>query len=309
MEFRKDVHLGIVARLPLDPPLMNGGGCCKTVDHVRLLSRSLAGAIVVGSFTKEERSGNPGNVWWVGNDAALNSLGMPNGGSQYLKNNLKEMVDIANDAGKALVVNVAGFAPEEYALLTALALEEGADAVEINLGCPNVVKTDGSRKPIASFNLEVMEEIVTLVEQEVGGTSPIWVKVSPYSDPELLKGAATVLLRHQVVKTITAINTFPSAYGLDSKGKPVITVGFAGLSGRVLKYVGLGQIKQWHDLLQGKIGLIAVGGISTGQDIDDYQTLGADGFQITTELLKSGDLNPVAFERVAAEYLDIEKVK
>jgi dihydroorotate dehydrogenase (fumarate) len=107
------------------------------------------------------------------------------------------------------------------------------------------------------------------------------------------------------VKAVTAINTFPNAYGLNDKGKSIISVGFAGLSGRALKHIGLGQIKQWHDALQGKIGLIAVGGISTGRDIEEYRVLGADAFQMTTELLKGGDLDPRPFERIATEYLDI----
>ena len=303
MEFREGVFLGM--KRPLSPPLMNGGGCCKTVEHVKELSRSLAGAILVGSITTEERTGNPGDVWWVGNGAALNSLGMPNGGSKYLADNLWEMVAIAHGAGKALVVNVAGFNPNQYALLAGDSFERSADAVELNLGCPNVVKSDGSRKPIASFNLEVMEEIISVVQFEVGKDAPVWVKVSPYSDPELLKGAAAILLRYSVVKAVTAINTFPNAYGLSDTGRSVISVGFAGLSGKALKHIGLGQVKQWSDALQGKIGLIAVGGISTGRDVGDYQLVGADAFQMTTELLRGGDLNPQPFEKVATEYLDV----
>jgi dihydroorotate dehydrogenase len=303
MDFREDVCLGM--RRPLSPPLMNGGGCCKTLEDVRELSRSLAGAILVGSITMEKRLGNPGDVWWVGDGFALNSLGMPNGGRKYLQINLPEMATIAHGEGKVLIVNVAGFDPQEYACLTGLAIRLGADAVELNLGCPNIVKDDGSRKPIASFNLNVMEEIVSLLELEIGKYAPIWVKVSPYSDPELLKDAAAVLLRHPIVKAVTAINTFPSAYELNDAGKSVIDVGLAGMSGQALKPIGLGQVKQWNSALQGKIDLIGVGGISTGSDINKYRMLGAQAFQMTTELLKSGKLDPRPFEKVAAGYLEI----
>jgi dihydroorotate dehydrogenase (fumarate) len=303
MEFRENVCLGM--RHPLSLPLMNGGGCCKTLEDVRELSRTLAGAVLVGSITIEQRLGNPGDVWWVGDGVALNSLGMPNGGWEYLRKNLPEMAGIAHGEGKALVVNVAGFDPQEYRRLTGLAFDFGTDVVELNLGCPNVVKDDGSRKPIASFNLEVMEEIVSCVEQEVGKYTPIWVKVSPYSDPELLKGAAAVLLRHPIVKAVTAINTFPSAYESNDSGKSVIDAGLAGMSGQALKPIGLGQVKQWNRALAGKIDLIGVGGISTGSDINKYRILGAQAFQMTTELLKSGKLDPRPFEKVAAGYLEI----
>jgi dihydroorotate dehydrogenase (fumarate) len=303
MEFREDVYLG--TKIQISPPLMNGGGCCKTIEHVKELSQSLAGAVLVGSITMEERSGNTGEIFWAGEDVALNSLGMPNGGMAYLHRHLAEMVDIVHKAKKALIVNVAGFNADEYASLAREAFRLGADAVELNLGCPNVVKDDGSRKPIPSFDLKVMSDILCAVEFVVGNDAPVWVKVSPYSDPGLLKEVAAVFLHYPVVKAVTAINTFPNAYGLKGNGKPIIDVGFAGLSGPALKHIGLGQIKQWHDALRWRVNIIAAGGICTGRDIADYQALGADAFQITTELLKSGDLNAHPFERVAAEYLDI----
>ncbi|HEY6292399.1 MAG TPA: dihydroorotate dehydrogenase [Terriglobia bacterium] len=299
MEFQPDVHLGMTRAAT--PPLFNGGGCCKTVADVRELARSLAGAVLLGSITKEPRLGNAGDVWWVGDVAALNSLGMPNGGAAYLKQHLREMVAIAHGAGKALVVNVAGFQAQEYAELTALALEQGADAVEENLGCPNIVE-DGGRKPIFSFDLAAIDEIVSLIEREVGTSAPIWIKVSPHSDPDLLRRSAAVIARREVVKAVTAINTFPNAYGLDDSGKAVISCGLAGLSGRALKHIGLGQVRQWRESLPDRIRLIAAGGISSGADIRDYSRAGAGAFQMTTELLKRGHLDPQPFERIALEF-------
>jgi dihydroorotate dehydrogenase (fumarate) len=304
MEFRTDVHLGM--KRPLSIPLMNGGGCCKTVEHVKILAESpLQGAIVAGSFTYEERSGNPGDVFWTDDNYALNSLGMPNGGRAYLSDNIREMVTIAHDAEKAFIVNVAGFNPEEYAILTEIALNGGADAAELNLGCPNVVKNDGARKPIASFDLEAAEDILLRVEQRAGKSAPVLVKVSPYSDPGQLKRTSVVLLRYPVVKAVVAVNTVPNAYGLRENGKPLIGVGLAGMSGPALKPFALGQVFQWHEALGGKIDIVGAGGIRSGRDVRDYELAGASGFQITTELLKGGDLNPRVFERVVTEYFSI----
>jgi dihydroorotate dehydrogenase len=304
MEFREDVCLGM--KRPISPPLMNGGGCCKTVEDVEKLSRSTAGTIVGGSYTMEGGSGNPGDVWWVEDDTGLNSLGMPSGGRKYMRDRFPEMVAIAHDAGKQFIANVAGSTPEEYAILTETALELGADAAEENLGCPNVLKGNGSRKPIASFNPETTERILDLLETRVGKEAPIWIKVSPYSDPELLRIVGGIILRYRVAKAVTAINTFPRAYGFNEKGKSAISVGFAGLSGEPLKHIGLGQVKQWYDILQGEKDIIAVGGIRTGRDIWEYGQVGGVAFQMTTELLKTNDLRVGAFERVAAEYLNLE---
>jgi dihydroorotate dehydrogenase (fumarate) len=299
MEFRQDVRLGMAR--PIVPPLLNGGGCCKTIVDVRELSSCLAGAVLVGSITMEPRLGNEGEVWWVGQGAALNSLGMPNGGIGYLKESLPQMVEIAHDAGKALVVNVAGLRTEEYAVLAGVALEHGADAVEANLGCPNVLE-DGRRKSIFSFDLAAIDEILARIQQEAGKSAPVWLKVSPYSDSGLLGKAAQIIAGYDVVKAVTAVNTFPNAYGFDESGRSAIGVGLAGLSGRALKHIGLGQVKQWRESLPGRVSLLGVGGISTGADIRDYGSVGADAFQVTTELLKHGRLETQAFERMALQY-------
>ncbi len=160
--------------------------------------------------------------------------------------------------------------------------------------------------------MAVMGDILFKIDVLFKNTKPFWVKVSPYSDPELIKHAAGIVRGYSAIKAVTAINTFPNAYGLNGGGKSVITVGLAGLSGRALKHIGLGQIKQWHDALRDTtiafnqgVELIAVGGISTDRDIKEYQMLGASAFQMTTELLKGGDLDPRPFERVASEYLEV----
>ena len=309
MEFREDVSLGM--KHPLSLPLMSGGGCCRTIEEVRTLSWSIAVAIVIGSFTKEQRDGNPGDVWWVDNGVALNSLGMPNGGKQYLVDHLAEMVTVAHDAGKALIVSIAGSNTLEYCELTETCLKHDVDAIELNLGCPNIVVGSG-RKPIASLDMAAMGDILFRINVLFKNTVPFWVKVSPYSDPELLKYAAGMIRGYSAVKAVTAINTFPNAYGLGENGKSVITVGLADLSGHALKYIGLGQIRQWHDALRDEtigfnqgVKIIAVGGISTGSDVYNYGMLGASAFQMTTALLKGGKLDPRPLERVISEYLDI----
>jgi dihydroorotate dehydrogenase (fumarate) len=95
---------------------------------------------------------------------------------------------------------------------------------------------------------------------------------------------------------------------LSDSGKSFISMGLAGLSGKALKHIGLGQIKQWNDALQSMqatTGLIAVGGISTGKDIEAYRILGATAFQMTTELLKGGDIDLRPFEKVVSEYFEV----
>ncbi|MDO8691281.1 MAG: dihydroorotate dehydrogenase, partial [Dehalococcoidia bacterium] len=133
--------------LALEHPLMNAAGTCKSLDEVKQLSRASTSAIMVGSITLQERAGNSGNVYVAGPRFSLNSLGMPNPGASYYEKHLPTMAALAHDAGKPLLVSVAGFTPPEYGELAAVAFDGGADAVELNLGCPNVWQAE-QLKPI-----------------------------------------------------------------------------------------------------------------------------------------------------------------
>lgn len=302
MDFRTDITLGL--KSPLMPPLMNGGGCIKTVEQVREAARSLMGAVVIGSFTVLPRDGNPGNVFWVGEHEALNSLGMPNGGIPYLEKHLPEMVSICHDAGKPLIVNVAGFNTDEYIKLTKVCVGGGADAVELNFGCPNVVTGQGDRKPIPSNNVLIFENILNHINAFLPPSVVLWVKVSYNPDIQHIKALAKLVARYSdQVKAVTVMNTVPNCMAVNMEGIPRINVGLAGLSGPAIKSISLGQVWQWkHELHPREIAVIGVGGISHGEDICDYMQVGASAFQVTTALLKGGNVNFHVFDRLAFQF-------
>ena len=303
MEFATDVTLGL--KNPLNPPLMNGAGCIKTTEDVREASQSPVGAIVTGSFTVEPRDGNPGETFWPGRESFLNSLGLPNRGIPYLEENLPEMVEICHDAGKQLVVSVAGFSTDEYVELTRLCKRLRADGVELNLGCPNIVQKDGSRKTIPSYNEELFGRIINNVTY-MSGFSPLWAKVSPIFDGEQIKRFADILVRHSSVKAVTVMNTVPNCYSVDDNGKSRITVGLAGMSGPAIKPIGLGQVLQWRNALPDNISVIGVGGIVYGEDLRDYFNVGASACQVTSEVLRQGKLNMRIFDRLIGAYDHLE---
>lgn len=318
MNFRTDVTLGM--KNPLTIPLMNGAGCVKTVEDVRVLSQvPLIGSIVVGSFTLQARDVNPGEVFYSNiishHDSdgkmrdygyALNSLGMPNGGRKYLEQNLGEMVRIAHDNSKSLIVNIAGFTPREYKILFDIASENGADAIELNLGCPNVVTNNGGRKPIPSLDTESFRSVLMeLNPYPCDEIPPVWVKVSPNVHFDQIKELAKWVSEFNFVNSVTTTNTLPNSFAITPAGKSRITVGSAGLSGPALKPLALSNTLEWRKLLPERKNVIAVGGISRGDDIRDYINVGASAFQITTALLQTGRLDPVIFERIVTEFNEL----
>lgn len=298
-----------IAGIQLKHPLMNAAGTCKSLEEVQALARSATAAIVVGSITMEPRTGNTGDVYWAGPLYSLNSLGLPNRGMPYYQDALPKMDDVAHDAGKPLVVSVAGFSPEEYADLADFAFRGGADLVELNLGCPNVWQ-GGAQKRIACFDWALVAEIFGRVEEEVGADAKVSVKISPFSDPFALAEVAQVISASKLVKAVTTVNAFPNAfaykgYGKGYESRPAIMPGggLAGLAGPALKPIGLGQVRQLRQLLPPHIQIIGVGGITHGQDIREYLESGAVATQVATTYLERHEQ---VFSSLIAELLEGE---
>lgn len=296
--------------LKLEHPVMSGAGVCKLLDGdcgLREFARSAASAVTVGSITMQARAGNSGNVYYYDERGySVNSLGLPNPGSEYYRQHLPEMARILHAAGKYLIVNIAGFCPEDYGRLAEIALEGRADVIEVNVGCPNVLDSSGLRKRIASFDLSLIDGILKEVRKGAGSTARVSLKVSPFSDPSLLAQVAAKVSDHPVVKCVTGINTFANAYVIvenptTKKSESAISVGLAGLAGPAIKPIGLGQVKQFRDALPAHLQIIGVGGIVNGIDVKDYLSVGANAVQITTTLLREG---PQAFSRILDELTD-----
>jgi len=303
-----------VAGIELEHPVMNAAGpLCKTVEEVEELARSPVAAVMVGSITKESRPVNPGDTYWSGPLGSLNSLGLPNGGEPYYTEHLAQMRQIVHAAGKPFFVSVAGFSPVEYGELTELAVKGGADAVELNLGCPNVWGESGTQHRIASFDPLMVEEILHQVKMAMSGfprQCPITVKLSPFSDPLLLAEIAEVVKAASNVKAVVVVDTFPNAfaYDLETRKSAISTDlsgGLAGLAGPSLKHIALGQVLQWRKLLPADIDVIGVGGITTGADVQDYLRVGAAAVQVATA---HADHGAGVFASLLAEFVGLYAV-
>lgn len=301
------MNIGIdLAGVHLECPVMNAAGTCKIEEEVEILARSATAAIVVGSITVLQRESNEGEVFWFDNMFSLNSIGLRNLGMSYYNHCLSEMVGTAHKADKSLWVSVVGFSPDEYAILTKFAFEKGADVVELDLGCPNIWE-GGVQKRITCFNPLLVKKILKSVKKMVGQEAKVVAKLSPFSDPVLLKQVAEAINQSRVAKAVTTTNTFPNALAFDERGRPRITPGdgLAGLGGPAITPIALGQVKQLRSFLPKNIDLIGVGGISVGKDILDFHLAGAKAVQICTVLLKSEPkVWPDVFTRLLIEFYE-----
>jgi dihydroorotate dehydrogenase subfamily 1 len=283
-----------IGNIEVNGTFMNAAcAVAKTIEDVQAYAQTSAGAILVGSITLEAREGNAEPRWFVGDGYALNSFGMPNGGLEHYKEVLPDMIKIAHDANKVFVLDIAGFSTDDYVKLASMAEEVGVDLLELNLGCPNI-RVDGEQKPIVSFDRETMTEIIDAVSAVC--SKPLILKLSPYSNPGELKAVAETINQSGKVAAVSTMNTMPNGY-MSKDGSPVISMTFAGVSGRAIQPIALGQVKQFRDSLNDDIAVIGVGGVETADDVKLFLDAGASMVQAATLVVRDGH---DALDRLAA---------
>lgn len=295
--------------IDLEHPVMNAAGTCKSLDDVRDLARSAAAAIVVGSITVAARTGNSGATYHAGDGFSLNALGLPNRGLAYYVEQLPQMVGAAHDAGKPLILSVAGFGVDDYAEAAAAVAPTGVDVLELNLACPNVWD-GGAQKRIACFDPGQTAAILSAVDAALRAAPkpvPYGVKISPFSDPAALADLAAVLGTATATGGgpgyVCSSNTFPNGLAYDDAGRPVIGVELAGLAGPALRPIALGQVHQLRRLLPAAVELVGAGGVSSGRDVADFLRAGASAVQVATAYWNR-DGDPAVFGAIAADWAE-----
>lgn len=269
--------------------LMNGAYIgSKSIEDIEAIAASAAGGVVVGSISVRARCPNPGQGYWLHREGffSLNSYGLPNGGLSYYRERLPRMAELVHGYGKPLIANLVAFGNADYEPLIVLADAAGADLIELNLGCPNVWE-GGSQKRIVSYHADMVREVLADV-RKCRRRAKVIVKISPLP-PDILDEVTKVIIESGVVTAITATNSYPNAYVTKgARGVAEPTDRLAGLSGRALKPISLGVVKQLSQILPPYIDIIGCGGVSTAGDVEDYLAAGAKAVQVASALKDEG---------------------
>ena len=258
------------------------------------VGKSLAAINTVGSFCPDQRPVNSGEVFWVEGvpAAALNSLGLPSKPPEEYSEEVEEL----RQYGKPINVSLAGFKPYDFILLSGMFGNRGF-SIELNLTCPNV-----EGHGIFAFDLAVTRKTIREVRQTIGDDNLV-VKLNPHPDAAYIETMCEIL-DEEGVDVVALCNTIPNCLVLNPRTlKPVTTPnkGLAGLSGTGIKPIVMGQVFQYREKLP-SIGIIAEGGIWSGQDILDYFVAGADFCRIATLYAQRG---AKAFADLTSEFVDL----
>lgn len=286
----------IVGGIEMSIPLILGAGVAKHPLQAKPFFHPNAqlGAVVLGSFTLQERLGNQGNLVWpedfgrlTQEGFGLNALGMPNIG-------LAEAIKLLpSNPTRPIIISIAGFKASEYIeMLNMLKGNESIAGVEINGGCPNT-----GHLPVAYAidDLDYLLEEIKKVEFD----KPIWLKLSPYMSPCELAWFAEdhshldfthtptvsdwfidelteTLIKHATtIQAVVMSNTIPNvSYGdaLVVKSPDASTQhNRGGLSGTILRHHNLNLIDQLvMNGLTAHMNIVGCGGIFSGDDAAKY---------------------------------------
>lgn len=277
---------------------MNASGPLCTVEHeLESLGQSASGAIVIKTTTKEARKGNEPPKYFENELGSINSNGLENlGFDEYVR-----LIPKLKKFGKPIVSSVLGFSLDEFVEMVRSLDKAGADVLEVNLSCPNV-----PGKPQVAYDFEDAEKYLDALR---GATEkPLWVKLPPYLEIIHREEMAKILLKYQV-DGATLINSVGNALVVDAhKEQAVIKPndGLGGLGGKFVKPVALGNVFSFSKAFNGKIPVIGVGGIYSGQDAFEFFLCGAQLVQIGTAYKSQG---VQVFARVQNELESLLKQK
>ena len=237
------------------------------------------GSAEVGTLTPLAQAGNPRpRLFRLREDrAVINRLGFNNGGQEAAKKRLERrprrgIVGVNIGANKDSDNRVADYVAGVRAMAPV------ADYLTVNISSPN---TPGLRALQDRAALDAL--LVAVMEARRGAPVPVFLKVAPDLEREDVRDIAEVSMARGVDALIVS-NTTVSRPELRSKQRGES----GGLSGAPLKGLALQRLRDFRAATEGKLPLIAAGGIGNGADAYARIRAGASLVQLYSALVYSG---------------------
>jgi dihydroorotate dehydrogenase (NAD+) catalytic subunit len=225
------------------------------------------GAVTTKSISLLPRAGNRPPRIIETPAGMLNAIGLQNVGVEAY---LREKAPFLREKGATIIANIVGNSAEEYAELAArIEREEGADAIEANLSCPNV--HDAKRGGGAALVSQSPEAVAAYTRSIRAATNlPLFVKLSPnvmdIREPALAAQEAGA-------DGVSLINTLMGMVIDPETRRPALANMVGGLSGPAIRPVAVKMV--WDAARAVHIPVIGMGGVCTARDAVEFILAGA----------------------------------
>ncbi|WP_375699698.1 quinone-dependent dihydroorotate dehydrogenase [Pseudophaeobacter sp. TrK17] len=270
-----------IAGIALPNPVGLAAGFDKNAEALAPLSQAGFGFIEVGAATPRPQPGNPKpRLFRLTEDrAAINRFGFNNEGMEVIASRLAKrpqqaVIGLNLGANKDSEDRAADFAR--------VLAHCGAhlDFATVNVSSPNTEKLrDLQGKAALSALLHGVIETRDSLERRV----PVFLKIAPDLDRAGIEDIAAVAVETGIDGVI-ATNTTLSREGLQSGNRDQA----GGLSGAPLFEKSTRVLAQLSELLDGKLPLIGVGGVSDAQQAYAKICAGASAVQLYTAMVYGG---------------------
>ena len=269
-------------------PVGLAAGLDKNAEYIDSLADLGFGFLEVGTVTPRPQTGNPQPRLFrlPTAQALINRMGFNNQGVDKLLENVQKARFsgiLGINIGKNFDTPLEN-AMEDY-LIGLRKVYAYADYVVVNISSPN---TPGLRQLQQGEELDCLLNALKKAQQELANQHnkyvPLVIKIAPDLDEKELTVIADKLLEYNIDGVI-ATNTTISRKGLENlphaneKG---------GLSGAPLSIRSTEIVQQLSTKLQGKIPIIAAGGVMDSKDALKKRQAGASLVQIYTGLIYKG---------------------
>jgi dihydroorotate dehydrogenase len=277
-----------VMGLDFPNPVGLAAGLDKNGDCIEGLAALGFGFLEIGTVTPRPQTGNPRPRLFRLPEAGaiINRMGFNNAGVERLIARVRQTRYrgiLGINIGKNLTTPVERALDDYRAGLKAV--YPYAHYVTLNVSSPN---TPGLRGLQFGARLDellagLMQEREKLIETH-GKRLPLALKVAPDMEPKEIEALAGALVRHGV-DAVIATNTTASRDGVEGL-KHAEEAG--GLSGKPLFPRSTEVVARLADALQGRVPIIACGGIFSGRDAAAKLDAGASLVQVYTGFLYRG---------------------
>ena len=205
-----------------------------------------------------------------------------------IEENLEFLKQLKKDyPTKVIIASIMGQNEEEWTILAKKMEEAGADIIECNFSCPQMVG-EGLGSDVGT-NLELVRKYTAAARK--GTTLPILAKMTPnitkMEEPALaaVQAGADGIAAINTIKSIMNVNLNSFESEPDVAGKTAV----GGYSGKAVKPIALRFI---HDMKKQEelknIPVSGMGGIETWRDAAEFIAMGCGTIQVTTSVMQYG---------------------
>ena len=277
--------------IPLENPfLLSSSVVASTYDMcARAFEAGWAGACFKTICTLDIHEASPRFSALTGADGTI--IGFKNI-EQLSDHSVSENMEVfrrlkQNYPGKFILASIMGQNEAEWGELARLCEDNGADAVELNFSCPNMME-EGLGSDIGQVP-ELVERFTRAAKSAcripvLAKLTPNVATMSPAAEAAL-RGGADGIAAINTIKSIVGVNphtyvSMPAVHGRSAVG---------GYSGNAVKPIALRFIAELAQNPQLKgLHLSAMGGIETWQDALEFILMGGCSLQVTTAVMQYG---------------------